>query len=55
MTSSEYLVSAMTCGHCVAAIQAVVGQIPGASGVDASARTGRLVVNTSVRRPSCPR
>jgi len=47
MTTSEYLVSGMSCGHCGAAVQAEVSQIPGVHGVDVSASTGRLVVTGS--------
>lgn len=44
MTTSEYLVSGMSCGHCEAAVRDEVSQIPGVHGVDVSASTGRLVV-----------
>ena len=47
MTTSEYLVSGMSCGHCEAAILGEVNQIPGVRGVDASPRTGRMVVTSS--------
>jgi copper chaperone len=47
MPSSEYQVSGMSCRHCEAAIQDEVGQIPGVSGVDVSARTGRLIVTSA--------
>jgi copper chaperone len=47
MTTSEYLVSGMSCGHCEAAIVGEVGQIPGVDGVDVNARTGRLIVTSS--------
>lgn len=48
MATSEYRVTGMTCGHCEAAVRAEVGQIPGVDGVDVDARTGRLVVASSV-------
>ncbi len=48
MTTSEYRVSGMSCSHCEAAVQSEVAQIPGVDGVDVSARTGRLVVTSSV-------
>jgi copper chaperone len=47
MTTSEYLVSGMSCGHCEAAILGEVNQIPGVRGVDVSAGTGRMVVTSS--------
>jgi copper chaperone len=46
LTTSEYQVSGMSCGHCEAAIQGEGGQIPGVQGVNVSARTGRLVVTS---------
>ena len=47
MTTTEYLVSGMSCGHCEAAVREEVGQIPGVHGVDVNAGTGRLVVTSS--------
>ncbi len=48
MATSEYRVTGMTCGHCEAAVRSEVGQIPGVDSVDVDARTGRLVVASSV-------
>ena len=47
MTTTEYRVSGMSCGHCEAAVRDEVSQIPGVHGVDVSASTGRLVVTSS--------
>jgi copper chaperone len=47
MTTSEYLVSGMSCGHCEAAVRDEVRQIPGVDRVDVSSSTGRLVVTSS--------
>ena len=47
MTTSEYLVTGMSCGHCEAAVRDEVSQIPGVHGVEVSAGTGRLVVTSS--------
>jgi copper chaperone len=47
MTTGEYRVSGMSCGHCETAIQGEVGRIPGVHSVDVSADTGRLVVTSS--------
>ncbi|MGO9382765.1 MAG: heavy-metal-associated domain-containing protein [Mycobacterium sp.] len=46
MTTSEYRVSGMNCGHCEAAVQDEVRQIPGVDSVDVSAQTGRLVITS---------
>ncbi len=48
MATSEYRVTGMTCGHCEAAVRAEVSQIPGVDGVEVNARTGRLVVASSI-------
>jgi copper chaperone CopZ len=48
VTTSEYRVSGMSCGHCEAAVKSEVAQIPGVDRVEANARTGRLVVTSSV-------
>ncbi len=48
VTSSEYQVTGMSCTHCEAAIHSEVARIPGVDGVDVNARTGRLVVTSSV-------
>jgi len=47
MTTTEYRVSGISCGHCEAAVRDEVSQIPGVHGVDVSASTGRLVVTSS--------
>lgn len=47
MPTSEYRVSGMSCGHCEAAVQAEVAQIPGVQDVTVSAATGRLVVTSA--------
>jgi copper chaperone len=44
MSSSEYQVTGMTCGHCETAIREEVGKIPGVENIQVSAQTGRLVV-----------
>ncbi|OBF57323.1 heavy metal transporter [Mycobacterium sp. 852002-53434_SCH5985345] len=48
MTTSEYRVDGMSCGHCEAAVKDEVGRLPGVERVDVSADTGRLVVTSSV-------
>ncbi|MCV7103972.1 heavy-metal-associated domain-containing protein [Mycobacterium palustre] len=47
MTTSEYQVSGMSCGHCEAAVRSEVARIAGVHAVDVSAQTGRLVVTSS--------
>jgi copper chaperone len=47
MTTSEYLVTGMSCGHCEASVRDEVSQIPGVHGVDVNAKTGRLIVTSS--------
>lgn len=46
MTTTEYQVTGMTCGHCELAIRSEVGQIEGVTGIDVSAATGRLAVTS---------
>jgi copper chaperone len=48
VTTREYQVSGMSCGHCEAAVTDEVGQIPGVDSVDVDAATGRLVVRSSL-------
>lgn len=48
MTTTEFQVTGMTCGHCEAAVREEVGQVAGLEVVEVSAATGRLVVTSSV-------
>jgi copper chaperone len=41
----EYAVTGMTCAHCVAAVTAEVGALPGVSDVDVDLAGGRLLVS----------
>lgn len=47
MTTTEYLVTGMTCGHCEQAVKEEVGRITGVQNVDVSVTTGRLVVTSA--------
>ncbi|QKT07415.1 heavy-metal-associated domain-containing protein [Gordonia sp. X0973] len=47
MTTAEYRVSGMTCGHCEMSVREEVGEIPGVTGVDVSAATGDLTVTAT--------
>jgi len=42
--STTYIVSGMTCGHCVQAVTREVSAIEGVSGVDVDLDSGRLTV-----------
>ena len=42
-----YKVTGMTCQHCVAAVDAEVGALPGVSSVDVDLASGALVVSGS--------
>ena len=44
MSTSEYQVTGMSCGHCEGAIRSEVSEIDGVSGVEVSAQTGHLAV-----------
>jgi copper chaperone len=43
----SYTVAGMTCQHCVAAVDAEVGALPGVSSVDVDLASGALVVSGS--------
>lgn len=47
MTTIEYRVTGMTCGHCEMSVREEVSEITGVDSVEVSAQTGRLVVSTS--------
>lgn len=47
MTTTEYQVTGMTCGHCEVAITDEVGRVAGVEDVDVSATTGTLVVTSA--------
>lgn len=47
MTTTEYTVTGMTCGHCEQAVREEVGQLPGVEAIDVSAQTGRLVITSA--------
>ena len=48
MTTSEYQVTGMTCGHCEMSVREEVGQVAGVEDIDVSSQTGKLVVTASV-------
>lgn len=47
MSTSEYRVTGMTCGHCEMSVREEVEQVAGVEGIDVSAKSGTLVVTTS--------
>ncbi|MFC8683487.1 heavy-metal-associated domain-containing protein [Microbacterium ureisolvens] len=46
MTTTEYQVTGMSCGHCEKSVRDEVRQIAGVQGIDVSAQTGKLVVTS---------
>lgn len=47
MTTTEFQVTGMTCGHCEMSIREEVQEVPGVESVEVSHQTGRLVVGGS--------
>ena len=46
MTTAEYIVSGMTCGHCVGSVKEEIGNIAGVTAVDVELASGRVVVTS---------
>lgn len=46
MSTTEYQVTGMSCGHCEVAIRGEVEQIPGVTDIAVSSATGHLSVTT---------
>jgi copper chaperone len=49
MTTAEYQVTGMTCGHCEMSVREEVGRIAGVEDVQVSAQTGKLLVTAGQR------
>jgi len=47
MSTTEFQVTGMTCGHCEMSVREEVGQIAGVDAVEVSAQTGKLVITAS--------
>lgn len=47
MTTNEFQVTGMSCGHCEATVRKHVSQLEGVDGVQVSAASGRLIVTTA--------
>lgn len=45
MNTSEFSVKGMSCGGCEASVREAVSQVPGVTGVEVSAQSGRLAVS----------
>ena len=43
-TDRTYVVTGMTCGHCVASVREEVSEVPGVESVDVDLASGRVVV-----------
>ena len=46
MTTTNYIVTGMTCGHCAASVREEVSEIDGVSAVDVNHETGALSVTS---------
>lgn len=47
MSTSDYQITGMTCGHCEMSVREEVSQIPGVTDIQVSAATGTLQVTAS--------
>ena len=47
MSTNEYQVTGMTCGHCEMSVREEVGTVPGVQEIEVSFETGKLVVTAS--------
>lgn len=51
MSTAEYTVTGMTCGHCVSSVKEEVGAIGGVSDVAVDLKSGRLTVTSAAPLP----
>ncbi|QBJ97591.1 copper chaperone [Rhodococcus sp. ABRD24] len=51
MSTAQYTVTGMTCGHCVASVKEEVGAIRGVSDVAVDLQSGRLTVTSDTPLP----
>jgi len=47
ISTSEYQVTGMTCGHCEMSVREEVSQVTGVQDIQVSAQTGKLVVSSA--------
>jgi copper chaperone CopZ len=52
MTTTEYTVRGMTCGHCVSAVTEEISKIPGVGAVQVDLASGRVTVDAEGDLPS---
>lgn len=46
MSEATYIVTGMTCDHCVRAVAAEVSELPGVAGVDVELSTGKVTISS---------
>ena len=46
MTTTDYAVSGMTCGHCAGAVTAEISKVPGVTGVQVDVAASRVTVQS---------
>ena len=51
MSTAEYTVTGMTCGHCVASVKDEVGAIDGVTEVAVDLQSGRLTITSAAPLP----
>lgn len=51
MTTTDYTVSGMTCGHCVKAVTEEVGAVEGVEQVEVDLDSGRMTVTSGAELP----
>ncbi|MBM7367267.1 heavy-metal-associated domain-containing protein [Gordonia hydrophobica] len=49
MSTNEFQVTGMTCGHCEMSVREEVGEVAGVEDIQVSAQTGKLVVAGSAQ------
>lgn len=47
MTTNEFQVTGMSCGHCETSVRSEIAKISGVTDIDVSAKTGRLVITSA--------
>ena len=45
--TAEYQITGMHCGHCEASVRSEIAKLDGVAGIEVSATTGRLVVESA--------
>lgn len=47
MTTTEFQVTGMTCGHCEMSVREEVEKVAGIEGIDVSAQSGKLIITSA--------